>query len=179
MTVARLFLALAVLAASACDDGRRPSETPMTLSYTLRLDRYESAEPPTPLRVSNETLLLPLGGDEAVQELTRSAPGDLVLAYTRIDCSVGDPTPYLSRPDIEVPQGETVQLVEIEVDELAGDGRSGDWQGGVCFALLVDGAWTMQLPPTTVDPTGEKRDAVAIFFPLFADVTEIRYRILE
>ena len=162
----------------------------MTLSYTLRLDRYESAEPPTPLRVSNETLLLPLGGDEAVQELTRSAPGDLVLAYTRIDCSVGDPTPYLSRPDIEVPQGETVQLVEIEVDELAGDGRSGDWQGGVCFALLVDGAWTMQLPPTTVDPTGEKRgsalaldgvrvDAVAIFFPLFADVTEIRYRILE
>lgn len=189
MTVARLFLAVAFLAASACEDETRPAESPKEERYTLRLDHYESADPPTPLRVSNETLLLPLGRGEPVQELTREAPGDLVVAYTRVDCSIGDPTSTLSRSDIPIPEGETARLAEIAVDEQA-EGLPRDWTGGACFALLVDGSWTIQLPPTTVDSVDGKRtstlaldglrvDAVAIFFPLYADVTEIRYRITD
>jgi hypothetical protein len=176
--VHRLGSCLVLCVLAACG-----SESAIDGLYTLRLDRYEPTDPPTPLRISNETLLLPLTGGERVQELSRDSPGDLVLAYTRIDCSVGDPTPHLTRSDIDLPPGPEVRLVEIEIDEI-------DDSGDTCFAVRTGGIWSLQTPATSVQRRENAKtssfvfdddavDAVAIFFPLYAEVTEIRYQIAE
>ena len=151
--------------------------------YTVRVAHYEPVDPPAPLRIANETLLVPLGRGAKLQDLTREAPGDLVVAYTRIDCSVGDPNPFLADHDPAVPRGPEVRVRTIEVDELATD------FDGTCFAVRVDGVWSLQTGPTAVEHRAadktttlaldSRADTVAIFFPLYADVTAIHYQIAE
>jgi len=172
----------AALAASGCES--------TDVLYTLRLDHYVPSDPPTPLHISNETLLLPLTRGETVRGLSRAAPGDLVVAYTRISCLDGlDPNPHLTRSDIDLPSGPEVRLIEIEIDEIATE--FDDLSGDTCFAVRADGVWSLQFSATSV-AHGENTktstfvfddgsvDAVAIFFlPLHADVTEIRYRIAD
>lgn len=181
VAVRRLFCCSMFAALAAC------SESPDVL-YTLRLDRYDRSDPPTPLHISNETLLLPLTRGETVRYLSRAAPGDLLLAYTRISCSVGDPNPHLTRSDIDLPSGPEVRLIEIEIDEIATE--FDDLSGDTCFAVRADGVWSLQFAATSVAHGEDTKtstfvfdhgsvDAVAIFFPLYADVTEIRYRIAD
>lgn len=159
------------------------SESPVEGLYTLRLDRYQPTDPPTPLHISNETLLLPLAGGERVQELSRDSPGDLVPAYTRIACGVGDPNSHLTRSDIDLAPGDEVPLIDVEIHEI-----TDDLPGETCFAVRSDGIWSLQMPATFVWQGENAKtsrfvfddgcvDAVAIFFPLYADVTEIRYRV--
>lgn len=163
--------------------------------YTLNLDQYESSDPPKPLHTSHETLLLPLADVEPVQDLSREAPGDLVLAYTRIGCTVGDPNPHLRRQDIALPLGPDVRLRSIAVDEIGGSngvshGFSDSWRAGPCFAVRAEGVWSAQTPPSSVVDGDGKRtsrllledgwaNAVAIFFQSSAEVTGIRYEIAQ
>jgi hypothetical protein len=178
-------IALAISLGAGCNAGGGDGDEG-TL-YTLDVSSYEPDQ--TPLRISNETLVLPLALGETTQSLSRDAPGDLILAYTRVGCWIDDPGGHVRGwPPREVP---AVRLTQIGIVQEA-DPITGSLASGACFAYRTaeDGAWHGLLPifPTSastqtstasasLDVTGV--DAAAIFLPLYSYVSKITYRASE
>lgn len=180
------FAGLFTLVVAGCAEDPVPEEPEEGL-YTLQLDHYEETDPPTPLRIANDTLVVPLGRGALTQVLTLNAPGDLILEYTRVGCGIDDPDFRLREVDeTRLPAGPYVQLTTISIDEISGEG--GD---GTCFSYRSrDGSWHALLQPSEVVDDGERRtsslildvedvDAVAIFLSTYTQVSQITYRIGE
>ncbi|NUP09691.1 MAG: hypothetical protein HOW73_26905 [Polyangiaceae bacterium] len=178
----RVVPVLVIVASAGCND-QEPTDTDPGL-YTLRLDHYETTEPPGPLDIANETLMLPLGRGAVEQELTREAPGDLVVAYTRIGCDIDDLEGHIGSASDEISAGPFVRLREISIEQV-----STGVADQTCFSYRSrDGSWHAQIAPTSVDDDGEietstlvldadEVDAVAIFLPTYTEVTGITYRL--
>lgn len=169
----------------ACGDGDEGDEA----VHTLELGAYSSAEPPSPLSLSNETLVFPLATDQETWELTASSPGDLVAAYTRVGCWIDDPETWIGQvPLREVPP---VHLTEVTIEQVS-DGvhthsDATSLSGGACLTYRsCDGAWHSLLAPAAI--TGDAvtstatfavdlagADAVGIFLPLYTNVSRITY----
>ncbi len=185
----RSFLLFAPLALCTCtqDDGD-PTTTSQPTEYVLDTSRYEPEEPRAPLRIANETLLIPLGAGSTAQELTREAPGDLIVSYTRRTCPVIEVDDVLTMEGTALPHGDEVRLLEVTIEELPEYGIVDD--ASTCFSLRIDGRWRDPLPASRVESADGKKvstltfdsegvDGLAIFLATYTSVTEVRYQIVE
>jgi hypothetical protein len=122
------------------------------------------------------------------QELTREAPGDLIVSYTRRICPVIEVDDVLSTEGTPLPPGEDVRFLEVTIEELPENGIVDD--ASTCFSLRVDGRCRDPLPASRVESADGKKvstltfdsdgvDGVAIFLANYTSVTELRYRIVE
>jgi|SoiMethySBSTD1v2_1073268.scaffolds.fasta_scaffold03440_13 hypothetical protein len=161
-------------------------EGEVTVSLDLR--NYEGGEN---LTIANETLVFPLARSPSQRVLSRSAPGDLVVAYTRVGCWV--------EPDDTIGQTATVPVsvaptvastlvaVSILFDAMDPDLSSEEWAQTVCLSFRPPtGPWQPFIRPSRVGSTGTSTtvefapieataDAAAIFLPTYASVSGITY----
>lgn len=157
--------------------------------YTLELSNITPADPAIPLTLANDTLVFPLATDHETQQSTQDAPGDLIIAYTRVGCWIDDPGSQIG--DQEVRDVPPVHLTEITIEQVEDpifpDPEPSGLSEQTCFTYRTcDGAWHPLTAPTqitagdgrttatlTLDVDGA--DAVAIFLPLSTRASQITY----
>jgi hypothetical protein len=92
--------------------------------YTLDLQGFGTTQNPGGLAVANQTLAFPLALGPTEQFLSPADPGDLVVASTRVGCSV-DPEAWIGTNGvvpIQVPRAQPVALTEVTIDQFVGIG---------------------------------------------------------
>jgi len=157
--------------------------------YTLELSNGSPGDATYPLTLANDTLVFPLALDEETQLLTSSAPGDLVIAYTRVGCWIDDPETWIGNSPLRaVPP---VHLTQVTITQVSDGGSADDEPRGLsessCFTYRTcDGVWHPLLAPTTITAGGgmttatlsldvDGVDAAAIFLPLYTHVSRVTY----
>lgn len=160
--------------APACASGERGEPG----TYTLNLSDVTPGDPDIPLTLSNDTLVFPLATEQETQFATEDAPGDLVIAYTRLGCWIDDPGEVVG--DIDLRDVPPVRLKEVTFDQSPDS-------AGACFTYRTcDGVWHPLLSPTSSTTDGDPAtatltlnadavDAVAIFLPLYTHASRITY----
>jgi hypothetical protein len=174
----------------SADEGGAPATSPdgkVTVSLDLR--HYERGES---LFIANDTLVFPLAPSPSQRVLSESAPGDLVIAYTRVGCNV-DPERWIGSmgvvPVTVVPTApSTLMTVTIVFDPTTQALSTGEWMQTTCLSFRHEGTWQPFTRPNQVDatatattvkfaPAGAVSDAAAIFLPSYANVSGISYEL--
>ena len=164
-----------------------PPDGGVTVSFDLR--RYAQGES---LFIANETLVFPLARSPSQRVLSESAPGDLVIAYTRVGCGV-DPERWIGSmgavPVSIVPTAASaLTAVAIVFDQTTQALTTGEWAQTTCLSFRHEGTWQPFTRPSRVDttatattvtfaPAGAISDAAAIFLPAYASVSGISYEL--
>jgi hypothetical protein len=177
---------LAVGCGPACAQGDERGEE---ARYTLELSGVTPGDPAIPLTLSNDTLAFPLAVEDRTQLLTDQAPGDLVIAYTRVGCWIDDPEQWIGQHEVrDVPP---VHLREVTIEQVSDtyfhDDEPRGLSEGSCFTYRTcDGVWHPLLGPTEITAGGGRTtatlaidvdgvDAAAIFLPLYTRVSRVTY----
>jgi hypothetical protein len=163
--------------------------------YTLDLKEFGTTQTPGGLQISNRTLAFPLALGPTEQSLSLTNPGDLVVAYTRVGCSI-DPEAWIGTEGvvpIQLRQVQPVALTEVTIDQFVGVGVTSTPSGlaqGTCLTLKSQGGqWMPFLQPQkiTLLSTDSVRaafvidrisaDSAALFLPTYTYVSTISYRV--
>jgi hypothetical protein len=184
------------LIAPGCSDGSPPGEAPPPGEHTVTFDlgQYEPGHDPSTLVAANNTLVFPLVDGPAQQALSHEKPGDLVVAYTRVGCTV-DPNDWIGPAGavpVQVRSTPAAHLTRITIEQSArttSASTARQLAENTCVSLrLPAGAWQPFLRPSTITTTGDSAraefvvaatsaDAAAIFLPLYTDISKITYSI--
>lgn len=194
MAAIRKAIVLAVLLAGSGCGGGGADPPGGDATFTFDLSRYHPGQTPPALRVANSTLAFPLGRGPATQVLSETAPGELVVAYTRVGCWV-EPEEWIGAMGpaaVRVDAGGPVHLAEVVVDQVLDPLITATPQAlaeGTCVTYRTpQGKWRAVIRPTRVTTTaGSVRtsfgvdaagvDAAAIFLPSYTHVSRVSYRV--
>lgn len=187
-------VAAAIITLAACSGGSQ-GESGESL-YTLDLATYWPGENPSALRVSNETLVFPLGVGPTAQTLSGAAPGSLMAVYTRVGCTV-DPNEWIGpggTVPVQLPTTAPVRLVEVTVDQVGDPGRPASLDqlaDATCVTFRsADEVWRPLARSSNVTVTGQSvrtefaldagnATAAAIFLPTYTYVSKVSYRLVH
>ena len=183
-SLALLLSAVPIGCVGNVDEPRTSMQTADTSTHVFDLTDYEGVG--TPLRIANTTLVFPLDATPAVSKPSRSEPGNLLIAYTRVGCWITDPAAHVgtSLPGSPVP----VRLRRIVIEQSAS--HPGDLAAlakETCFSYRDrDGVWHALQAPTTSVVNAQRSTseivldvpdatAVAIFLPTYSNVWKVTY----
>jgi len=163
--------------------------------YLFDLTGFGTTEAPG-LQIANETLAFPLALGSTEQSLSLTNPGDLIVAYTRVGCSI-DPEEWIGMDGvapIPLPAAEPVALTHLTIDQFVGLSVTATAQSlaeGTCLTLKAQGGpWLPFLQPETItllsDDSvraefvidGTIAEGAALFLPTYTYVSSISYRVV-
>jgi len=163
--------------------------------YTLDLKEFGTTQTPGGLGIANETLAFPLALGPTEQSLSLANPGDLVVAYTRVGCSV-DPEAWIGTDGvvpIQLQQAQPVALTEVAIDQFVGVSVTAtphQLAERTCLTLKSQGGqWMPFLQPQKVTLLSAdsiraefvidriSAESAAIFLPTYTYVSRISYRV--
>jgi hypothetical protein len=187
--IAMLVTGMALVAACGDPPCAHDDEHEGGAVYALELRDDSPDDTAYPMMLANDTLVFPLALDKQTQLLTRSAPGDLIIAYTRVGCWIDDPETWVR--DLPLRAVPPVYLTTITMDQVSVGADVEDEPRGLsessCFTYRTcDGVWHPLLAPTTITAGGgmttatlsldvEGADAVAVFLPQYTHAWRVTY----
>lgn len=161
------------------------------IDYVIDVSAYEPTMPPSPLAITQDTLVFPLARGPVVEAPTRSTPGDLIVGYTRVGCKSPSAEGMLDQDDLDIVAGIPVRLTQVIVEQArVYDALERERPADeTCVShRAADGTWSVPMPPTESTVSGARRtssftldlddvDAAAVFLPSFATVWRVTYRV--